>query len=248
MIPRSTTSRPPLLAGALVVAIAALSACSGVDESQLPSDPYARAVLLAEHGEERRALESLRAALEGNSDGYQRALLEPSFQGSLRESQEFRRALHQAAVEHRVSRLQLVPDGEPGEWIEIEGHVVDAAEEPVAGAKVHVFATDAAGRYHPEREGEETPRIFGTLVSDDRGRFSFRTVRPGPYPGTRNPRHIHVQVRAGNRRLAAPGYVVFDDDPLLFEDGNEEPRSEALRITMAEESRNLRGTLVLPVR
>jgi protocatechuate 3,4-dioxygenase, beta subunit len=28
------------------------------------------------------------------------------------------------------------------------------------------------------------------------GRYSFRTIRPGSYPGTRVPQHIHYEVTA----------------------------------------------------
>lgn len=50
--------------------------------------------------------------------------------------------------------------------------------------------------------------------------------------------------RAGDRRLAVPHDAVFDDDPLVFEPGNEEPRDEAVRIAMDGSS----GVVELPVR
>lgn len=190
-------------------------------------------------GERARAL-----ARDGDAATVQRALLDPAFAGELRERAAFRDLLHRAAVRHRVHELQLAPDGEPGEWIEVRGRTVTTDGAAIAGATVRVFATDAAGRYHPERDDERTPRLFGTLVSDADGHFIVRTVRPGPYPGTRNPRHLHIAANEGARRLAAPGYVVFDDDPLLFEPGNEEPRGEALRIHMQGPT----GNLTLPLR
>ncbi|MDX1440554.1 MAG: hypothetical protein R3284_11700, partial [Rubricoccaceae bacterium] len=72
----------------------------------------------------------------------------------------------------------------------------------------------------------------------------------GSYPGTRNVRHVHIAVRSpdGEMRLAAPGYVVFSDDPLLSEPQNAEPRGEALRIEMESTEEGARGTLVLPLR
>ena len=111
-----------------------------------------------------------------------------------------------------------------------------------------MYATAADGRYHPEIEGERQARIFGTLVSDVDGRFTFRTVRPEPYPGTRTARHVHVTARASDLRLAKPQYAVFDDDPLLEEPQNEEQRGEAIRIEMQVVDGQARGTLVLPMR
>lgn len=234
--------------GLLFAACLLGTSCTASTES-LPGDPFARAVALSEAGDDARALDALRTALAADAGACQRALLEPAFHAGLRDRPGFREAVQDAAVEHGVSRLVLVGGDEPGEWIEVEGRTVDAGGEPVAGAVVRLFATDAEGRYHPELEGERTPRIFGTLVSDDEGRFGFRTVRPGPYPGTRNARHVHVAVRAGERRLAAPGYVVFDDDPLLAEPQNAEQRGEALRIRMRTlEDGSAHGTLELPLR
>lgn len=209
---------------------------------------FDRAVTLCESGDESAAIAALRLALAAEPDACQRALLEPAFGAGLRDHPEFRAAVHEAATGHRVSNLTLVPDHEPGEWIEVVGRVVGADGNAVAGAIVRVFATGADGRYHPTVEGDRVPRIFGTLVSDRDGRFSFRTVRPGPYPGTRDARHIHVAARAGALRLACPGYAVFDDDPLLSEPQNEEQRGEAVRIAMRDADGRARGTLTLPMR
>lgn len=199
----------------------------------------------AEKSEE--AMVALKKALDSDGDNYQRALLEPAFAKGLRDKGEFRRALREAAVKHSVNKLNLVTDDEPGERIRIETRVVDKDGNPVAGALVLVFNTDIKGRYHPEIEGEEVPKIFGFLVSDKDGKLSFTTIRPGPYPGTRNARHIHVAVRAGDLRLAAPGYVVFDDDPLLKEAQNAEARGEAIRIKMKSVEGKAVGQLTLPV-
>jgi len=56
-------------------------------------------------------------------------------------------------------------------------------------------------------------RLFASL-REAAGRYSFRTIRPGSYPGTRVPQHIHYEV-------AAPGHasrifeIVFEQDPLV---------------------------------
>jgi protocatechuate 3,4-dioxygenase beta subunit len=212
------------------------------------NDAFARAEQLARGGDDDAALVAVQQALTDDPGAMQRALLAPAFAGALRDDRAFRRALHDAAVHHRVHEVTLVGPDEPGEWVEVQGRTVDEAGAPLGDVTVFVFATDAEGRYHPTIDGERTPRIFGTIVSDGDGAFRVRTVRPGPYPGTRNPRHLHVMARAGERRLAAPGYVVFDDDPLLFEPANAEPRDEAIRIAMRREADDLIGELVLPLR
>lgn len=237
------------------LAVGLLASCGSAAYSSTtdrlpPESAYDRAVELSSASDHSGAMDALRVALEAGADAYQRALLAPAFHEGLRDTEEFRDTMHRAAVGHRVSSLTLVGADEPGEWIEIDGRTVDATGEAVAGATIRVFHTDAAGRYHPQIDGERLPRIFGTLVSDPDGRFSFRTVRPGPYPGTRNAIHVHISARAGSLRLAAPHYAVFDDDPLLLEPQNSEQRGEAIRIEMEDAAVDgvRRGTIVLPMR
>jgi protocatechuate 3,4-dioxygenase beta subunit len=56
--------------------------------------------------------------------------------------------------------------------------------------------------------------LRGYLRTDAQGRYEFRTIRPGSYPGTRNPGHIHYHVNA-------TGYaervfeIVFEGDTLI---------------------------------
>lgn len=51
--------------------------------------------------------------------------------------------------------LTLVGPDEPGERITIRGTIVDRNGRPVAGAGLHIYQTDASGRYTPERPMNE---------------------------------------------------------------------------------------------
>ena len=86
---------------------------------------------------------------------------------------------------------------------------------PIAGASVYVYQTDARGYYRPDDAmGNRDPRLRALLRSDARGRYSYRTIRPGSYPGTRVPKHIHYEVTAaghGTRIFE----IVFEDDPFV---------------------------------
>jgi len=113
----------------------------------------------------------------------------------------------------------VAPAGEPGEKLEVKG-VVYAADgrTPVANASLYVYQTDARGHYRPDDAmGNQNPRLMLLLRSDAAGRYSFRTIRPGSYPGTRVPQHIHYEV-------AAPGHatrifeIVFEQDPLVTDE------------------------------
>ncbi len=113
----------------------------------------------------------------------------------------------------------VAPAGEPGERLEVRG-VVYAADgrTPVPGASLYVYQTDARGHYRPEDAmGNQNPRLMLLLRSDAAGRYSYRSIRPGSYPGTRVPQHIHYEV-------AAPGHasrifeIVFEQDPLMTDE------------------------------
>jgi protocatechuate 3,4-dioxygenase beta subunit len=56
------------------------------------------------------------------------------------------------------------------------------------------------------------------MRSNAEGRYEFRTIKPGSYPGSRNPAHIHAYV-------SGPGYPEywideyhFDDDQFISDD------------------------------
>jgi protocatechuate 3,4-dioxygenase beta subunit len=65
--------------------------------------------------------------------------------------------------------------------------------------------------------GNRDPRLMALLRTDASGRYSFTTIRPGSYPGTRVPQHVHYEVGAaghGTRIFE----IVFDDDPLVTDE------------------------------
>jgi protocatechuate 3,4-dioxygenase beta subunit len=104
----------------------------------------------------------------------------------------------------------------------LRGRVLDARGEPIGGAVVEIWQCDAFGRYrHPRdrQDGRDTGfQGRGRAAAGPDGRFSFRTIRPVPYPG-RTP-HIHVAVAAPGRReppLVTQLYVA--GEPLNERDG-----------------------------
>jgi protocatechuate 3,4-dioxygenase beta subunit len=119
--------------------------------------------------------------------------------------------------------LTIVKAEEPGVRLTINGIVVDWRGHPIANARLHVYQTDASGRYTPERPMDEPhARLSGWLITDARGAFVIHTIRPGGYPkavhlGDRDrhiPAHIHIDATAAGYRLRKM-QAVFADDPLL---------------------------------
>jgi hydroxyquinol 1,2-dioxygenase len=124
-------------------------------------------------------------------------------------------------------------NGAPGEACIVQGNVRSIGGKPVAGARVDVWQSDAAGMYDVQYDDLAEPRARGHLLSDDDGRFWFKTVRPTAYPiptdgpvgrlleATRRspmrPAHVHFRIQArGYRTLTTH---VFDAaDPFLDSD------------------------------
>jgi protocatechuate 3,4-dioxygenase beta subunit len=132
----------------------------------------------------------------------------------------------------------LAPAGEPGEPLEVAGVVYDGdGRTPVAGASLYVYQTDARGYYRPdEAMGNRNPRLMALLRTDARGRYSYRTIRPGSYPGTRVPKHIHYEVTAAGRGTRI-FEIVFEDDPFVGAD----VRADAARPESFYSLRPVRG-------
>lgn len=110
---------------------------------------------------------------------------------------------------------QLAPCGEPGQALHVTGTVVDPTGKPIPGASLYIYQTDHEGYYGVKPASDSrNPRLNLFLRSDAKGAWSFDTVKPGSYPGTRNPAHIHFEVSAPGR---APRIfeIVFEGDPFI---------------------------------
>lgn len=90
-----------------------------------------------------------------------------------------------------------------GEITHLTGKVTDLQGNPLRNAKVEIWQVGAKGVYFhsgDKREGrDENFQSYGRFLTDSKGRYYFRTVKPAPYPG-RTP-HIHVIVSQNGKRL-----------------------------------------------
>jgi len=123
-------------------------------------------------------------------------------------------AIHEAPA-NAPSTGRLTPQGEPGTPLNVSGVVVGSDGKPVAGVSIYVYQTDAEGYYGVKPASDNrNPRLKAFLRSDARGQWSFDTIRPGSYPGSKVPGHIHFEVGAQGR---APKIfeIVFEGDPFV---------------------------------
>jgi len=129
-----------------------------------------------------------------------------------------------------------LPDGQ---IISVTGRITDEECRPVKGAMVEIWQANARGRYRHLADPNPAPLDpnflgFGEAVTDDNGMYSFKTIKPGPYPvpgGWIRPPHIHFKVYGGFFRMMVTqmyfaGEEHNGDDFLL----NEIPKNEQRRL------------------
>jgi protocatechuate 3,4-dioxygenase, beta subunit len=109
-----------------------------------------------------------------------------------------------------------------GEVILVTGQVLDLSGNPLPGAAVEFWQTDAAGIYdHPgDRSTANRDRgfqFYGTSIADADGRYVFRTLQPGYYEP--RPRHIHVKVKLDGRTLLTTQFYFYEDQANLSGEG-----------------------------
>ena len=58
-------------------------------------------------------------------------------------------------------------------------------------------------------------RLRGWAKTDEQGRYGFKTIRPGGYPDTDMPAHVHMHVIEVGRCTYYIDDIMFEDDPRL---------------------------------
>ena len=116
----------------------------------------------------------------------------------------------------------------------VSGRVTDIDGEPLAGASLDVWQTNADGYYDVQQPDlQPAMNLRGRFVTDPEGRYAFRTVKPVSYPVPTDgpvgdilnrmgrhawrPAHIHfIVTKPGYRRLVT--HIFAHDDPYIDSD------------------------------
>jgi protocatechuate 3,4-dioxygenase beta subunit len=127
----------------------------------------------------------------------------------------------------------LVRSPTPGEGLFVSVSLEDANGRPVQGAEIDVWHSSPEGLYENQDPHQAEMNLRGRFVSDENGRFNFRSVKPAGYPipvdgpvgqlvrATRRhnfrPAHLHFMVfKPGFKTLISQVYS--PDDPNLESD------------------------------
>jgi len=102
-----------------------------------------------------------------------------------------------------------------GEEIEITGRLLGLDGRPISGGFIELWQANVYGRYAHSRDTSNVPldpnfQGFGVVRTDEQGRYRFRTIKPGEYPG--RTRHLHFRV-GGPGFEALPTQMYFAGDP-----------------------------------
>ena len=113
------------------------------------------------------------------------------------------------------------------------GTVVDTAGNPVDGAEIDVWHASPVGLYENQDPDQAEWNLRGKFLTDERGVFAFRSVRPSGYPIPTTgpvgellsaldrhpfrPAHVHAMVyKPGYKTITSQIYS--HDDPMLDTD------------------------------
>jgi protocatechuate 3,4-dioxygenase beta subunit len=117
------------------------------------------------------------------------------------------------------SRARIAPLSEPGEPLTIAGRVVGPDGRPRAGIIVYAYHTNRLGIYPPPVPARSTAsdgngQLRGWARTDVDGRYEFETIRPGSYPHTKNPQHVHMHIIEPGCGTYYIKELQFSDDPV----------------------------------
>jgi len=132
-----------------------------------------------------------------------------------------------------ASGQSLVRSPTPGEGLFVSVSIEDASGRPIAGAEIDVWHSSPEGLYENQDSRQAEMNLRGRFISDQNGRFDFRSVKPAGYPipvdgpvgdlvrATRRhnfrPAHLHFMVfKPGFKTLISQVYS--PDDPHIDSD------------------------------
>lgn len=110
---------------------------------------------------------------------------------------------------------------EKGQKLRVTGTVYKTdGKTPVPNVIIYYWQTDNNGYYSPKAGMDEKAKrhghIRGWVKTDEHGKYSIYTTRPGAYPNSDIPAHIHTSIKEPG--IDNEYYIdefVFDDDKLL---------------------------------
>jgi catechol 1,2-dioxygenase len=113
-------------------------------------------------------------------------------------------------------RERIIPETEEGDFLRIEGRVLDEDCNPVHDAEVEVWHCDSEGEYDL---GSPDLWYRGRYFTDSDGSYAFDTIIPGRYLNGAEFRPSHLHFRVSSRGFSSRiTQLYFADDPFIESD------------------------------
>jgi protocatechuate 3,4-dioxygenase, beta subunit len=102
------------------------------------------------------------------------------------------------------------------EPMEISGTVFQAdGKTPASNTLIYLYHTDFEGYYGRKKDEHKHGRYRGWMLTDKEGRYSFKSIKPAPYPENRFAAHIHMTVTTAKTREDWIDSILFEGDRLI---------------------------------
>ena len=122
----------------------------------------------------------------------------------------------------KLTSVDTLPDfNEQGLKIKVTGTIYNENGSPAKDVILYIYHTNQNGIY-ATKGGEKGwakrhGYIRGWVKTDENGRYTFYTIKPGLYPDRSSPAHIHPTILEPNGKYYWLGSYHFKGDSLLTE-------------------------------
>lgn len=117
-----------------------------------------------------------------------------------------------------ASSVTMVSKDEPGTRLRVTLTLRAADGKPITDLLVYAYHTSAKGWYaaeaahvRAESGDHKHARLFAYVRTDRDGRAVLDTIRPGPYPDSDLPEHIHLTAYVGDKAVGSTELLFADD-------------------------------------
>ena len=112
------------------------------------------------------------------------------------------------------SHMMLRTAADKGDRLVIRGSVLNADDSPAPNTLIYFYHTDVHGIYGVDGQHRHG-RYRGWVLTDEKGEYSFETIRPASYPNSTIAAHIHMTVTTVKKREDWIDSIVFEGDRFL---------------------------------
>ncbi|MEP4051064.1 MAG: protocatechuate 3,4-dioxygenase [Litorimonas sp.] len=114
-------------------------------------------------------------------------------------------------IDNDLVKIEGIVTEAGGEVVTLKGVIRDDTGSPIEGLRIEIWQCDINGKYLSRRDRQRIKHDFafqgfGHDITNAKGEYSFRTIKPGKYPGRTE--HIHVKLFNGHREILTTQFYV----------------------------------------